>query len=237
MILKILFRMFLGCVAFVLLIVAVAGVSVWMAMSEPSFYAELKAQAYTAADAQEVEERLMAETADIEKWMVSSIANDQNMQQLADNGAQPQPPENKSIVLTQDDLNALFAGGEYSQGDLQNLRIQIQEDRIRMAGEIFAGEDASVVVTADLRLTMGADDKLKLEILGGKIGRLPLPTQWLLQMIPQNELAGDENVEFCFHDPVPHILIDVIDSQNTPNLEGIKASEGEVKLEFSAPRL
>ena len=245
MIRKIIFRVFIGCIALFLLAVAGVAYSVWLVQQEPSFYAELRQQTFTSGEQKAAEERLELMGASIEHWIRTSVKRQNNETALpVANGTQPARPkpsydpsaDERSFRFSQDDLNAVLSSRKNSSGDLQDIRIQVLEDRIRLAGEVVIPDTASLVLSADFRLSKAANNKLKLEIVGGSIGQLPVPLSLLLRSLPDDTFQSDKDVEVRFSDPAPHLLLNVANSNySTPVLKEIQMGNGNITLQLAAP--
>ena len=204
---------------------ATIGICAWLILQTPTGYAELRDKTYSDADRAAIEQRLEGVVADIElefrKQMRNGDASAENL--------------DSSFVLSQDDLNALLSGDKYSNRDFNNVRTMIFDDFIRFATEVNLSDEKSIVVSVDFRLQKTADEHLKLEILGGSIGRLPMPIVWILSRLPENSFPRDDKIEFNFADAKPHVLVSLDQSSSDPNLKSIQFSNQQVKLRFGLP--
>ena len=239
---KIILRFFAVC--FVLFLLVAAGIAgcFWLAFQAPSAYAELRDQKFTDRQRQAVEQRLEESMSSLEDWMRESVRENAAQNYLSQDNPAKQKVEVKdqklpsqSIVLTQNELNAMLSGSRFSKGDVRNIRAQILDNQIRLSAEIVMSKQSSLIVSTDLRLTTTSSDELKLEILGGSIGRLPVPLNLLLQNIPQDALPRDDKVEFRLSDPVPHMLVQMVDSGSAPDLKQIRTEQGKIELDFGVP--
>ena len=209
---------------------------------EPVFYANLRKQQFTEAEQNAVNRRLKSLAESMEKWAMSSLQRQQRAVEIHDAaqelGKKQIDPaaETKDFVISQYDLNATLASNKYSSGDFRNLRAQILDDRIRLAGELYLSEETPVVLSADFRLNVTSDNQLKLEIIGGSLGRVHLPIQWLLRCLPEDVFRSQSDLEVHFSDPVPHVLLDIAKSgRSRPALKQIRTVAGQITLELSAP--
>ena len=247
MIRKILVRLFLGgCVLFVIFVSTVAA-CIWLAWQEPSFYSVLRQQQFSENERDRAEQQLKAELESIERLTITS----QQMKLSADsNGSFREATKSAFDLKTlntepqqlfhvqQDDLNAILSSRKYSGKDIKDLRAEISPDRIRLVGEVSVSDSSAMVLSIDFRINIVQGNRLKLEITGGQVGRLPIPLRWLLQNLPADVLPSARDVDFRFSDPKPHLLINTVkNSKTTPVLSAIQTSEGKITLCFRSPKL
>ena len=240
---KFIFRFFAICFALFLMIVAGIGLCFWLAFQEPSAYAELRSQKFTDQQRQSVEQRIEESMTSVEDWIRESVRQNATQRLLHQNepltedvqSTAQNPAALKSFVLSQDELNTMLSGTRFNVGDVKNIRAQILDNLIRLSAEIVMSQQTSLVVSTDLRLTTTEADELKLEVLGGSIGRLPVPLKLLLTNLPEGALPQDDKVEFRLTDSVPHMLIQMVDSDSNPKLKQIRTEQGKIELNFGAP--
>ena len=241
MILKFIFRFFIACFALLLFTIVAVACCFWLVNQEPAFYADLRNQQFTEAEQNAVKDRLRLLAESMGQWAMSSVQRQklplefQHAEQ--EHGKKPFDPaaNTKDFIISQYDLNATLASNKYSSGDFRNLRAQILDDRIRFAGELYVTAETPIVLSVDFRLSRILNNQLKLEIIGGSLGRLPLPLQWLLRCLPADVFRSQRELEVRFSDTVPHVLMDITDSSRSrPVLKQIRTIAGKITLELGA---
>ena len=246
---KLVFRLFAGCFTLFLIVVLAVGFCLWLLFAQPPAYAQLREQTFTQQHRDAVNQKLEDKTNSIEDWVRQKVQFEalKRASGADRDGSEPQEEPGQlepsdlpadsltSLVLSQDDLNAILSAPRYQSRDLRNVRVQILQDRVRLAAEIALSDSSSIVTSADFRLTKMPDRELKLELLGGSLGRLPIPVVWLLHQIPDTALPHDEKIEFHLSDPVPHLLLKVAGSSSDPDLKQIRIHQQSVVLDFDIP--
>ena len=98
-------------------------------------------------------------------------------------------------------------------------------------------EDTPIVVSADFRLSKMQDSHLKLEILAGSVGQVPIPVHWILSNLPKDAIPKDNKVEFRLAESTPHLLIEMVESKSDPSLKRIQTFDQKIKMDFGLPMI
>lgn len=244
MIRKIIVRGLLTCFLLALVAIGVVVYAISLAKSEPEFYSALRKQEFTQGAQKLAEMKLKLMESNIEKWAISSVMKQKKNHLRQSRKSEPtqkfrvyDPASDKHVCrFSQDELNALFSTIKESRDGPQHIRAQIENDLIQLAGEWkLPDSSTSVVVSGSFKISHTAD-KLKLEIVGGQIGQLPIPLVWLLQKIPNEIFTDVKDCEVHFSDNNPHLLFELPGTnQSKAILQTIATKNSEIELTFGAP--
>ncbi|MEL6110483.1 MAG: hypothetical protein AAFU85_31125, partial [Planctomycetota bacterium] len=161
-------------------------------------------------------------------WLRASSAK----QRLQD--ADEAPAEHRVICVTQDRMNAWLSLSDQQGNELERVRVRMLQDRIRVAAELPA---LGGVISCDFRLT-GDQDQLRLELLGARIGRLPVPIATLLRWLPDDAIPSDGKTQVSLDSDPPLLLWDLIDAPDVrPIVHKIESVDGAVEITIGAPAL
>ena len=122
--------------------------------------------------------------------------------------SKPIIPEKLEFRIEQDELNALLSSKEFSAGDLKSTRVQILSDRIRLGAEVQVSDETSIPFVVDLRISSPLNHQVKLEVVGGQVGRVPVPLPWLMKQLP-DDLFRDAKFETHFSEATPFVLLNI----------------------------
>lgn len=242
---KLLFRLFL--IAFILTgtVVATVCVAGYLALQQPGFYAELRAQEFAPAEQKTSELAFRAMEQDFKRWVEGSLrqqaqqANPMAANPLALVGLQPKydpTQDTHTVRVTAQQLNAQLASTS-RRGDWRNPRVRIAKDRVGVAFEV-ATPELSCVVAGELKPTITDDGRLRLDLLSARIGQLPLPLNTILGCLPRDIVLEDDEVELNLAPPSPHMSFKLANQrEQTPRVKSIQCTEGQIAVEFAAPIL
>ena len=161
---KLITRVAIVCGVLVCVATAGAGITAYLALSVPSFYAELREQGVSSESEQAELQQLASE---FERWAAVSVARRRAEHTNLENN---RCSDTHTIRLTQYQLNAELASGRSGAGDLGEVRVQLLEDRIRLGAELFV-QSSKMILTATLTPAIGEDGNLQLTIDRIGIGR------------------------------------------------------------------
>lgn len=224
---KIVIRLVATFIILMLLAIGTIGTVVAMALMRPSDYATICEHDFSAAEQAEANEWFEDSVASTEQWLRESIGN----QQLQNAAA---PAEQRVIRVTQDRMNAWLSLSDGKNNDFERVRVRMLEDRIRVAGEVpgFGG-----VLSGDFRLA-GNQDQLRLELLGAKVGRLPIPIASLLKMLPDDAVPSDEKMRVSLDSNPPHVLWKITDAPDLrPIIQSIHLGDEAIEISIQAPEV
>ncbi|WP_425396336.1 hypothetical protein [Aeoliella sp.] len=244
---KLILRFFLACFAMVGLVITTVVVAGYFALQQPSYYAQLRAVAYSPAEQSAAELSMRQTEANVKRWLQSSIARQQAasadepsvMQLLAGAGAPYDPTtDTHEVHLTQAQFNAHLASNKASRsGDWRNPRIRFGEDRIDLAFEV-ASDEFSCVPSISLEPSLTDDGKLRLGIVSAHIGQLPLPMKTILTNLPSEmtrpAASGDVELDLSAETPCVIVNLPTADSKS-PTVSALTCREGELVVELLPP--
>lgn len=231
--------------------IGVAGV---MAFQQPAFYADLRdhtpsqdEQALVQADMEELMQSL-------EVWSRLSLARQTAAHRVQGDkkgdfpvallmgdqavmGGEAYDPaaDVRIVTVTQDQLNAALASEK--QGDLKLPRIQIRKDCFRVGCELDSG-NVSCVLTVDFRMTATEDGDVRLDIVGGQVGKLPIPLKTFLKYLPDDLSGKDDDIEVNLSGKHPHLLVRLGQKDRPyPTIRSVETTDGEITFAIAAPVL
>lgn len=245
---KIIVRLFLCFFVLIGSVVLAVGIAGYLAIQRPAFYAELRDQAFSKSD------QIAANGIfqDVARWSDRSIALQRS--QLSDAATPAIGISNAtvsnasvahydpihdtfSVTFTQKQINAQFAANKASvSGQCRNPRIRIGRDRIDVACEVVTSK-VNCVLSAELKPTVTADGRLRLDLLAARIGQLPIPLR-ILSWLPRNICHAGNGMDMDLTAPTPYFCLNVSDNgSKSPAIKAIQCKEGEITMEFGAPIL
>ncbi|MFK7819634.1 MAG: DUF2140 family protein [Planctomycetaceae bacterium] len=232
MIKKLIKRTLLVGAALAVAAILCAIVCIYLAFQQPDFYAELRTSEPAPTQNEDVEQRV----ANLEEWARKSLSLQRAKKRGENNkAAQEYDPQTDtfSLRLSQSELNAEL--NSKSDGDVREPRIRLMENQIQVGAEIAANEK-QVVFSVDLQPTVTPNSTLELDIQGARIGKLPLPLNWLLSFVGDKKLSNKVRLGMSGERPV--FAVDLFkDERRSARVKSIKTSPGEITIEFLAPQL
>lgn len=243
---KFIFRLFL-CFA-VLTSAAVLAVCItgYLAFRQPGFYADLRAQEFSASDQAAAKADLRVMEMEFRRWREQSVANQRTQESQSDTilrritrQTQYDPQhDTHSVTITERQINAQLAAAEGpSHRPLQNVRMRIGQDRLSLACE-FVTSKASCVFSVETAPKLTAEGRLQLDLMSARIGSLRLPMKTLLHWLPLDARDLGSNMRLDLTGPTPCISLDTsADDPEAPSIRSVTCSEGKITVEFLAPVL
>lgn len=243
---KLLIRSVIVCIALFVVGACSVGIALVLACSKPGFYTQLQGQTLTAEEEQQLQAEMQTRLQSLEIWAAMSAAKADAAEQgqpfpfrpqaVAHIGGDPDldyAAPRQTLTITEAELNGILQSQR--AGDVRAPRVQILEDRVRVGCEIDTGS-LSCVATIDLNVVHTEENELRFDILGGQIGRLPIPLKTLLKSLPAKMVKGSKDVEFNLSADTPHLLLK-LDRPNRPlpRLQSVQATDGQILIDFSAP--
>jgi hypothetical protein len=243
---KFLIRLFLCVVALMsaaFLSVCIAG---YLAFRQPGFYADLRAQEFTAKDQMETKTAFQLMESEFRQWKGRSVALQRTQKSPSEavlhriTGLKEYDPQQDthSITITEKQINTQLAAAEsQSNRPLQNVRMRIDQDRLSLACE-FVTSKASCVLSVETAPTLTSEGRLQLDLLSARIGSLRLPMKTLLHWLPLDARDLGSNMRLDLAGPTPCIRLDAsTDDPEAPSIRSLTCSEGKLTVEFLAPVL
>lgn len=243
---KFFIRLFLCVVALMsaaFLSVCIAG---YLAFRQPGFYADLRAQEFTAKDQLETKTAFQLMESEFRRWKGRSVTLQRTHESPSDailhglTGLNKYDPrhDTHSVTITERQINAQFAAAEgQSNRPLQNVRMRIGQDRLSLACE-FVTSKASCVLSVETAPKLTAEGRLQLDLLSARIGSLRLPMKTLLHWLPLDARDLGSNMRLDLTGPTPCISLDTsADDPEAPSIRSVTCSEGQITVEFLAPVL
>ena len=229
-----------GLAVFALLVLGVVVVAV-MAMSEPGAYSEAAvADADVPAGRQRFEKTLTAlATATMSPLEVKVLADSH----LADHFTREEwdafvqragDGRSATETLRQDDVNAWLRSQTKRRGassdPFSDLRVRFAEDEVTFSFRM-AAEGVDVIGSIVCRPRLDGD-RLVLEIVGLRVGHLPLPSGRLVGLLADADPRLGRGVELDTQSTPPRLLMDVSTQQNGLRLaiSGLRAVDGGLEL-------
>ena len=246
---KIILRLlFAGFMCFLAAAIFVA-ICFWMATHPPAFYARLMQQQFTAAEQERAEQKFQELVDSIELWARQSARLQHDSKKMGDKSStqsllemlatlsQPGIEENRAVKIAQDDINAVLSSRKISGDQLRDVRMQLTSDKIRLAGSLEIEKTTTLYLSVDFRLMIDVDGNLRMELLTGRLGKIPLPMGKLLKLF-EDELNRDKSVQFDLE--VSPVAITFKRKHPKPDmfqLREIACEEGYLTLNLTAPAI
>jgi len=243
---RIVVRLLLVFVAVIGMAITGACIVAFLAVQQPSYYAELRTAKLTPAEQADAEAQWEQTKQAFETWMARSKALQKARpaeQRAFDDllhamGGAYDPAQDVHIVrLTERQLNAQLASDDLVPGgELQQPRIRLQQDRIDIACQ-FVTPDVQCVLSAGFKPSL-ANEKLRLELVSLHVGRLPLPFKTIASWFPPDAVLSDRKMELNLAGPTPHLTVKLGQPEaDAPRVKSIECHDGEVAITFVAPDL
>ncbi len=245
---KLFIRLFLLCVCFTGMVVFALAIAGYLALQEPAYYADLRTKEFSKSDQLAVEVALKQIEYEFEHWCERSLAQQQMQRSKPENslsvgiggfvsGYDP-AQDTHTIKVTQHQINTALASTKSSRsGDWRNPRIRFGTDRVEFAVEIASG-DFRCVLSAELKPSVMADGRLRLDLLAAHVGQLPLPINTIIQWLPHDDVYADDGMELNLSGATPHVCWTLpIGNSKRPSVKSIQCRSGEVAIEMLAPVL
>ena len=239
---KLILRLVMMTVVIKAVAVIALAVMGYLAWQEPAYYATLRSQVFLPADEQALETNLKFIERDLAVWTHASLERQRRQSnalpaglQQADEAYDPRA-DVKSITVTQDQLNAMFASSSATkQGDWRNPRIRLEQDQLDFAFEIVA-QQFRLVFSVELQPSLEPDGRLRFDLLSARVGKLPLPVQTVLQWLPLEPSYRDKNMELFLTGTTPHVLVAPPElGKDTPTVQSIQLVRGKLIVELLPP--
>lgn len=225
---KLITRVAIVCGVLVCVATAGAGITAYLALSVPSFYAELREQGVSSESEQAELQQLASE---FERWAAVSVARRRAEHTNLENN---RCSDTHTIRLTQYQLNAELASGRSGAGDLREVRVQLLEDRIRLGAELFV-QSSKMILTATLTPAIGEDGNLQLTIDRIGIGHLPLPHATLLKWLSEYADISTGKMRLDMSGTSPQLVVDIVGhGHNKVSIRSVQIEEGTLSIEFGA---
>lgn len=231
-----LLRYFVRAIALVFGVLATATCAVvYLITSEPGFYTQAAAHAYTADDAERTKQELEAMRADFLTWH-SQASTLGNRQQAEPPRPALDPRAPYTARLTEQQLNTLLATSQTSRlGATSQPRVRIAADRLDV-GIRVVDESINFVLSATLRPSATADGDIKLEILDLRIGNLPMPLKTLIAYLPPDMLPSGRDIEWHPAAATPYVVYKPNQHDaKQPRLKSLVCEAGALALELEPP--
>lgn len=187
--------------------------AVWLACQEPAFYADVgDAGAIASAE----QEALQRKQQDFQRWATAAPIRGEQLEVDA--------ASTHSVQFTQPELNQLLAAERV--GSAGAPRVEILDGSLKAGVEIKVG-GREFVVSAKLKPTIQPSGKLQLEIVGSKLGKLPLPTHRLLSFLSRHATLSSSKARLSLDGEKPIIELDL--SGRSPRAVAIASVSCEAK--------
>ncbi|MCU0880957.1 MAG: hypothetical protein MUF06_24580, partial [Pirellulaceae bacterium] len=218
----------------------------YLAFQPPVFYADLRAQQYSASEQMAAEAFFERLERDLQRWTDRSVALQRG--QLSNTSVKTPlnawlsdydpTQDTHSVTVTEKHVNVQLASGEViASRHWQNPRVHMRKDCLSLAVEVVTSR-ATCVLSLDLKPTLTPERRLHLDLVSARIGQLPLPLRSFLRWLPREVHHVGSGMELDLTAPTPHFSLDVSDSDpESPIAKSIQCSDGEVTIEFLAPVL
>jgi hypothetical protein len=243
---KFIVRMFLCFAALMcaaLLSICIAG---YLAFRQPGFYADLRAQEFSASDQAKVKADFQLMESEFLRWRQQSVAfqrthaspSEAILRRVTSLPEYDPQHDTHSVTITERQINAQLTAAEgQSKHPLRNVRMRLGQNGISMACELVTSK-ASCVLSVDVVPTLTAEGGMQLDLLSARIGSLRLPMKTLLHWLPLNARDLGSNMRLDLTGPTPCICLDTptVDPE-APSIRSVTCSEGKITVEFLAPVL
>lgn len=245
MIRKVIVRLFLGSFLLGLSLILLLGVCVWLATVQPSFHSELAQvtcdpadQEQLKLDLEELQQLTMLATQLEQLPPEQSTALNKTIRssfetKLEDLKDRKFIDSSGHLVFSQLRINQALAEHTGAVGDLQNVRVKLTDGQITLGGEIKTREYGDFYPSIDLRPTLTDDGRLKLELLSGHIGLLPIPISFIAHRLPDNMKRERGNLELHTDAEPPYCIFKTPKNDADRNIiKQVHCSDGQIKLEL-----
>lgn len=241
---KLVVRLFLCSLAFSSVVLLVACVAGYLATEQPTFYAELLSDKIPASEQQSAQLFVQMKERELKLWSDRAIARQQV--QLSKLGAEAEAvgeapaydPANDThtLVVTERQINAILASAPSKpKDDWQNPRFRIRQDHVDFAFEVVSVK-FRCVLSVELKPSLMTDGRLRLDLVGAKVGRLPLPLATILNWLPRDVNPTSRHMQFHLHSPTPYVVLNLpTEGPKSPQIAAIRCSNGTLAIDFAAP--
>ncbi|MEZ6117456.1 MAG: hypothetical protein R3C28_12890 [Pirellulaceae bacterium] len=243
---KLIVRSILTCMALVGVGIVTIVACLWLATRPPANSADLMSQSYSKEDFQELtddlqqlEQYFMAcqmktnpkpIRSKFDTLVVASALNNLETT-VRQNGLVDQ---DGNIAFSQNRINMILSQSDQKGQDGDKVRLKVLDNELSLVGRIHLQASKSFFFAATIHPGTTDDGNLKLELRKAYLGRLRLPVNTLLSLLPNDWSLSDDNLTFHHHANPPHLIVH---SQKTgtrfPKLESIRCQEGTLILEPS----
>jgi len=233
---KILFRTFVAGTVLTGLIVVGVVIAGFLAFQQPAFYAGLRA--HQSVDPQVLEE-VESRAQDFDEWARLSAAQARQNEPPLPPETVPQQlpsvPATFTYVLTEAQLNTMFASEDFSAGDVRNPRVQLLDEKLRFGSEIRAG-DSSFIFSVDLKPQINSNGSLQLEMMSARLGTLPFPLHSLLDLLAANASLSDPSFRLDLSGEAPVVTLNIQkQGRQSVTIKSVRCRNGEIAIKFRAP--
>lgn len=246
MIRKIIIRLFLCCLALMTVAVVSICLAAYLALSQPAFYADLRAQQFTKQDQLAAEKSFQVMERDLKYWHDRSLALQRRQLAMTGDGtpldeslsAYDLSRDTHAVTVTQKQINAQMASGEaLVSGKCPNPRLRMQRDGIWLGFEVTTGA-ATCVLSVQLKPIATPEGDLRVDLVAARVGRLPLPLKSTLALLPREVHDLGNNLELDLTASTPHIRLDLSGGDaESPSIDSIQCLDSEMTFKFRAPVL
>lgn len=246
-------RTFLIRSLFVCLFLAASGVillatAAVLAFQSPGFYAEIVDRPYSAEEVQAASADLEKLGQTLDRWSQFAAARqrlsetakgDQRafLETVAVAIGEDAMQDVQKVTVTSDQINAVLQGDtELRSGDIRQFRLQFSEQMVQLGFELRTPL-GGLIVSVDLKPGPTTTGDLQFDILGGRVGRLPIPLQTLLQALPADKVQGKNRVQCDLSANPPRLTI-LTQSHGPPphfRVKEVRCVTGTMALELEAP--
>ncbi|MEZ6122908.1 MAG: DUF2140 family protein [Planctomycetaceae bacterium] len=196
-------RIFWLGTAFAGLLVAGILTMVFLATSQPQFYAVLRSNDVSEAEQKQTEDRLGQLPAEVEAWLFA-VRRQQSLIPEAGPSVEQSNPTYR-VTLTQNDLNALLMSRKVS-GGLSQCRVQLTNTGVLLGCELASGE-TPLVVSACLQPHVRSDGLIQLDLTRVQIGKLPIPLEAIVRYLPESPDRSDQKMDLNLTASPPNIVL------------------------------
>lgn len=247
MIRKLILRCLLLGFVFLVVVVTAACFTGYYAIQQPEFYTTLRDEKPSEYEQKMTTLYFKQTVHELEQWTARSIARQQG--QPTASVASPlayltsafqgeyNPREDvRAITITEKQINTLIASQKAtSQGDWRNPRLRFQQDHVDFAFEIVT-QEISCVMSASLKPTLTDDGRLRFDLLGARVGKVPLPLGLMLSYLPDEVNVANEDMELHLTASTPHVYFNLpVTSAEVPSVAALECTDGAISLELLPP--
>lgn len=245
---KLIVRLFLGCVAFMGLLMTTAAVASYLAFQQPAFYTHVRAQSLSPTERDVMTKQFQLSQIAYNAWLDSSLARQQAQQAAAaklqpavlTTSTDPYDPKTDTFTvrLTEQQLNGQLATSRPgSRATLQNPLIHIGDDCLELGFEVKQ-KNIAAVFSVLLEPSTTENGNIRLDIRAAHIGQLRIPLKTILRCLPRDivQSAGDLDIDLTL--PAPHLTLKLPkNGKRTATIKSIHCQAGELVVELLPPIL
>ncbi|MCA9198171.1 MAG: hypothetical protein KDA87_11555 [Planctomycetales bacterium] len=243
---KLIVRSILACMALVGVGIVTIVACLWLATRPPASSANLMSQSFSKEDfqqltddLQQLEQYFMAcqvktnpkpVRSKFDTLVVASALNDLETT-VRQKGLVNQ---DGNIALSQKRINMILSQSDKKGLDGDKVRLKVTDNELNLVGRVHLQASKPFYFTATIHPDVTVDGHLKLELRKVYLGRLRLPVNTLLSLLPNDWSLSDNDLTFHHHANPPHLIVHSPKTGTRfPKLESIRCQDGTLVLEPS----